>query len=133
MTPSINNVLSAIRRRLQEEDATAWGPNMTGMAPTNLSGGEPGEGGATNETDIPDALDKYLGGIADQLVSNFGMSEQAAYGKIMATARSLASDGTLPSMPSESSPDQEIAEWMGKAASIGFAQHVFQKASSASD
>jgi len=124
MNTAINNVFSAIRTRLQE-DAVAWGPDMSGMASTNHSGGKPGDGGATNETDIPDALDKYIGSIVDSLVAA-GSTESAAYAKVMATARKPASDGTLPAMPSESADDAEIALWLGKAASIAFAQHVFQ-------
>jgi hypothetical protein len=134
MTPSVNAVMTKIRTRLQEEsDAVAWGPDMTQMAPTNHSKGAPGDGGAENETDIPDALDRYLGGIAQNLIDNYGMSETSAFAKITSTARSLASAGTLPSMPSDSSDDQEIAEWMGKAASIAFAQHVFKDVGGGSD
>lgn len=124
MTPSINSVLDTMRKRLVAENV-AWGPESR-TDPTNLSTSKPGEGGAENATDIPDALDKYLAGIAGQLVAHYGKSKDGALSAIMKTARSLASDGTLPSMPSDSADDAEIALWLGKAASIGFAQLVFQ-------
>lgn len=131
MTPQINRRLQSIRARLNEEDAAGYGPDLTNLKPTNLSKSEPGEGGATNETDIPDALDKYLGGIADHLVQNYGMSEDEAFAKIGTVARSLSSEGTLTSFPTQNSDDADIAVWLGKAASVGFAQHVFKAANDA--
>lgn len=130
MTPQINNVLSTMRLKLMEgeqADAVAWGPNKN-VTPTHHSKGKPGDGGATNEPDAPDALDKYLQSIADRLVADCDMTEDQAFAKINATARRLASEGVLPSLPGENSPASDIAEWIGKAATVAFAQHVFQDA-----
>lgn len=124
MTPSINAVLNRMHKRLVAENV-AWGPESRTDA-TNLSTSKPGEGGAENATDIPDALDKYISGIAGQLVAHYGKTKDGALSAIMKTARGLATDGTLPSLPSDSADDSEIALWLGKAASIGFAQLVFQ-------
>ena len=130
MTPQINNVLSQMRVRLMESekaDAVAWGPNKN-VAQTKHSQGKPGDGGATNEPDAADALDKYLQSIADRLVSDLDMTDDGAYAKITSTARRLSSEGVLPSLPGASASGGEIAEWIGKAATVGFAQHVFQDA-----
>lgn len=130
MTPQINTVLSGIRRRLMEaekSDAVAWGPNSMTNA-TQHGKGKPGDGGATNEPDAPDALDKYLQSIADRLVADLDMTDDQALGKITATARRLSGEGVLPALPGQNASATDIAEWIGKAATIGFAQHVFQDA-----
>lgn len=124
MTPSINRVLDEIRHSLNEEDVTAYGPESQ-REPTRHAKGKPGEGGAENETNVIDALDAYLGSLADRL-QNIGKSESEAWSIIRGAASKMASDGTLPSLPSDSSSDDDIALWLGKAGTVGFAQAVFQ-------
>ena len=132
MTPQINNVLGQMRTRLMERekaDAVAWGTNKH-MGSTQHSKGKPGDGGATNEPDAADALDKYIQSIADRLVADLDMTEDGALSKITSTARRLSGEGVLPALPGASASASEIGVWIGKAATIGFAQHVFQDAQS---
>lgn len=127
MTPQINTVLETIRRQLAQTEAT--GPAIPGVSSddTHLAG-EPGSGGADNISDIEDAFDMYISDIVDIIMFETDMADSQATDFVFYMADHLASQGLLPPLPEDESEEQELADWMGKAKSVGFATQVFKAA-----
>jgi len=84
---------------------------------------EEGEGG-----DVADAFDMYLDTVLERLVNETSMSEQAGASYIMKAAGELASQGDLPSFPSDDAEDGEVSVWLGEAQTVGFEHYVLRGA-----
>lgn len=127
MTPQINGMLAEIRRHMEKQES--WGPEG-GVKPDDDShtSGEAGDGGAENVSDAQDALDKYLADIADQLTTEFEVSDDDAWDFIGQVASECEDEGELPPMPDYESPDADATLWLGKATSILFAGRVLKTA-----
>ena len=125
MTPQINSLMDEIRRRLEKTEMTAWGPEPTGVpADDSHLAGQPGEGGADNITDVQDSLDLFLSDIADHLQALYELDDEGAYEFIFSVANDLAKEGSLPPVPGDEAPEEEISQWIGAAGSIMFAARV---------
>ena len=120
MRSELTAKLEALRKRLHESDE-AWGPES--QTDAAYEDGEAGDGGATNVSDAGDALDAYLLGIVDSIISEWDINEDDAIDIVFDVAASLEEDGSLPPMP-EAEDAQGSAEWLGKAATMGFAELV---------
>jgi hypothetical protein len=116
MTPSLNTVLEKIRLEL-EEDA------KVNAAPPRL---------AEQELDgVEDAIDKFIAGIADQLVATLGMSEDAALDYVLDCCDEASEHGRIPPIPSEDADPVAVAVWLGKAQTAGFPTEVVSSAKAA--
>ena len=118
----VSESLKQLRLALQEKGEEAWGPT-TGTMPSDASEGEPGEGGATNVSDIADNFDRYILGIVDEIVECCDMTEDEAIDYTFDVALALAEDGTLPPIP-DVSDLEGTAAWIGSAATMQFGQLV---------
>jgi len=124
---SINRKLEEIRQRLMDEGEEAWGPHSA--QDTDHAGGEPGEGGATNVSDINDVFTEFMLSIAASLEETFGLDEDDAIEYVFDAADAIAEEGSLPFIPDEEDL-AETAEWLGKAKSMGFGDLVLAMADS---
>lgn len=115
-----NSILNKILKGLQEEEAAAaaWGPESD-QGGTHAKG-VGGSGGASNVANISDALDGYLVGIADALMTKYDISEDDAYDFLSFVADQAASMGMLPEYPEDDASDDDFADWYAKAGSIKF-------------
>jgi hypothetical protein len=123
MTPQINTVLQTIRLQLEQT-----GPAIPGVSGDSFLKGEPGSGGAENISDVEDAFDMYISDIVDIIMFETDMSDTQATDFVFHMADHLSSQGMLPELPEDESDEQELAAWMGKAKSVGFATQVFKAA-----
>lgn len=131
MNHRINSVLEDIRTTLEAEgdDVTAYGPTVgADVGGVTNKDAEAGTGGAMNPSDVSNTLDLYLSEIADLLTLEYGKSETEAMSFVFSAASALASDGLIPSMPSDNASDDEVAQWLGKAKSVQFASQVLSRA-----
>jgi hypothetical protein len=112
--------LESIRARLQEGEE-AWGPSSE--PETAHAEGEPGESDATNVSDVLDVFDSYILSVVDAILDEWDMTEDEAVEAVFDVAASLEEDGSLPPMPEEDN-EVAVAEWVGKAKTMGFADLV---------
>lgn len=120
MQTELNAKLAALRKRLSENEE-AWGPDSE--LETDHAEGQAGEGGAENVSDVNDVFDNFILGILDSVLAEYDMDEDEAIEYVFDVAASLEEDGTLPPIPD----DEDLAgtaEWVGKAASMGFGEMV---------
>lgn len=128
MTPQINAVLKDIRAKLED----VYGPEQIGYQPApDVTGGVAGSGGAVNVQDATAALDLYMNAIVDRVSAVYGYAEDAATSLVFSVVGELASDGAIPDFPGEDAPTQELADWLGKAKSVGLMAQVLQTAAQA--
>lgn len=121
-----NALLGKIRAGLAEEEA-GWGPDSE-QEGEHLDGA-PGTGGASNVSDIGDALDGYLSGIATALMRKYDVSEDEAYDFIFYAADTAEAMSLLPVFPDEDAADEDFALWYAKAGSVKFDAMVMNLAS----
>lgn len=121
MNPQVNELIGSIRLRMEaslrsfgvlgeeEEEATA------------------GTLGAVNPSDVLDAFDNFIGGIADALLAEFDMSDEEAIDLVFMVAADMAEDELLAPLPDESDI-QSLAVWIGQAESAALGAQVMQAA-----
>lgn len=129
MSNNFKERLSQIRAHLAESDE-AFGPSSS--FDTEHEEGEAGESGAVNVTDVNDVFDAYISAIVGSVLEDYDISSDDAVEWVFDVAASLEEDGTLPPIPDE---DEEIAvaEWVGKAKTMGFAELVFASLEAAAE
>ncbi len=129
MNPKINDVLAEIRHKLHQHlPEAAWGPEAPAVQHNSHLTGGPGEGEASNVDETGDVIDRYLNDIADQLVQSQGWGVHEAMGFVFDVASEVAEEGHLPEIPSDNADPEEVAMWLGKAASYGFGARVLKSA-----
>ena len=122
MNPQVNELIGSIRLRMEaslrsfgvlgeEEEATATAGTL----------------GAVNPSDVLDAFDNFIGGIADALLAEFDMSDEEAIDLVFMVAADMAEDELLAPLPDESDI-QSLAVWIGQAESAALGAQVMQAA-----
>lgn len=130
MNSQINSVLEKIRQKLDE---SAWGPDIGDNPDDTHASSTAGEGGAHNVSDVEDALDMYLSGMVDNLMAQYDTTDEEAANVVFACIDKLVSSGKLPEMPDEDATEDQVAIWIGKAATSGLQRIVDEYARSNAD
>jgi hypothetical protein len=86
------------------------------------------DGSPENESDVWETMDAYLSGILDSMLEAYEMTDSEALEFVFEVAEMLASDDKLPAFPDDNADEASVAEWMGKAKTLGFAQAVLDQA-----
>lgn len=119
-------VMTSIRQQMHLRLETAWGPEAVGRPESDVAANaEPGTLGAENPTDVNDSVNQFLDNIAGRLIDEYDFDEDEAADFIFMCADELAGLGSI---PDEDAGDQQMSEWLGRAASVGFAGYVFGRA-----
>lgn len=114
MSNNITELVSKLRESLAEaEEAESFSHDDS----------EAGEGEAENISDVNDALDDYILSIADSLLDEYDIDADEAVDFVFDVVASLEEEGTLPPLPDESE-EVAVAEWLGKATTMGFGELV---------
>lgn len=80
-----------------------------------------------DDVDVEDALNNYLDDIADALI-DMGYDEDEAVDLVLDVADEMAEDGLMPPLPDEDAPLEDVALWLGTAATVGFGPEVMAAA-----
>lgn len=124
MDPKLISIVQEVRSQLDE---AAWGPEGQVRSPGGARDGHPGVGGAKNISDAIDVMDRYLSDIAFQLAEAEGWDITEAFSFVLDCADEVSTGGKLPPLPEDNADPEEIAMWLGKAASYGFGAHVMKQ------
>ena len=115
MNVEINKSLDALRLKVEAEEA------------------EPGELEAENPSDVWEAMESYLNDILDALTADYELSDGDALDFVFSVADELSEAGKLPEFPDDSADEDTVADWMGKAQTMGFQQAVMKAAEAAAE
>lgn len=119
MNPQVNELIGSIRLRMEA--------SLRSFGMLDEEEAAAGTLGATNPTDVLDAFDAFIGGIADALLAEFDMSDDEAIDFVFEVADAMAEEGLLSPIPDEADI-QALAAWIGKAESAALGAHVMQAA-----
>lgn len=119
MNPQVNALIGSIRTRIESSLKTL------GMFDEEDAAG--GDLGAVNPSDVLDAFDAFIGGIADALLAEFDMSDDDAIDFVFEVVDAMVEEDLLSPIPDEADI-QALAAWIGKAESAGLGAHVMQAA-----
>jgi hypothetical protein len=120
MTKMVNEVESRMISRWGKTsvDLVEMEPTLVSSSPTLIA--NPPNPGTAEE-----ALETFLSGLIDQLVSEYDMSEDEAIDHVFSCADDLAEDGLLLPLPDEGDEDAD-SEWLAQASTVGFSAYVFE-------
>lgn len=134
MNTEMAKVLTEMREQLRAELAEgeeAWGPDSDAQG--DSSGGQPGSTGASNNSNIWDAFDLYIGDMVDDLLEEYDLSEEEAIDFVFSVADDLAAEGKIPPIPTEENDAKAVANWLGVTGSMGFERMVLDAAEEAAE
>lgn len=110
MNVEINKLLGTVRSGLMEAEKVG------------------GSLAADNESDVWEAMEGLMNEVLDALVADYDNSEDEFLDLIFMVADDLAAEGKLPAFPEDDASDEAVAEWLGKARTVGFTKCVLKAA-----